>query len=62
MASGSVDHNRLQFVLQFILNARRSGRSEDHNGEHARAELVKIANDLYNKAFETCAYPEEPKG
>lgn len=62
MVKESVDHQRLQFVLQFILNARHSGRSDDHSGSHARAEIVKVANDLYDKAVESCAYPEEPKG
>lgn len=62
MASGPVDNQRLKFVLQYLLNARQSGRSQDHDGNHARADIVKVANDLYDKAVESCTYPEEPKG
>lgn len=54
MVQSVVDNKRLDFVLQYILDARRSGRAVDHDGTHNRAELVKVANDLYDKAVESC--------
>lgn len=60
MVTTITDERRLDFVLQYILNARRSGRSTDHDGEFARADLVKVANSLYDKALESCQTLEEP--
>jgi hypothetical protein len=42
------------FVLQFILNARLSGRVVDTDGDYQREQIVKAAGDLYDRTTELC--------
>lgn len=42
------------FMLQFILNARLSGRSQDVDGENYRKKIVDCAEDLWNKVGDRC--------
>lgn len=46
------------FMLQYILNARLSGRSTDVGSQHERKQNVEAAEDLYNKTMEKCLLPE----
>lgn len=48
------------FMLQFILNARRSGRDRDINSERDRNEIVDAAEDLWNKVNEKCVPVANP--
>ncbi|MNM23093.1 hypothetical protein D3C81_334840 [compost metagenome] len=45
------------FILQFILNARLSGRQTDIDGESDRRQIVDAAGDLYDKAVEKSMHP-----
>lgn len=48
------------FMLQFILNARRSGRDRDIHSERDRSEIVDAAEDLWNKVNEKCGPVANP--
>ncbi|MNN87373.1 hypothetical protein D3C81_2049190 [compost metagenome] len=54
-----LNHAKVDFMLQFILNARLSGRSQDigSGGERCRRELVEAAEDLYNQTMKKCEEP-----
>ncbi len=55
-----VEEKRMEFMLQYILNARLSGRSQDIDGTHARGQLVTAANDLFDQVVLKCTLiPED---
>ena len=49
-----VEEKRMAFMLQYILNARLSGRSADTDSTHERSQLVNAANDLYDQVMHKC--------
>jgi len=52
-----IDVDKKKFILQYLLNARRSGRScdsSDKDGAWERKLIVKAASDLYDKTIEIC--------
>jgi hypothetical protein len=62
-AGRKIDQRRLSFVLEFIQNARRSGRVKDigRGSDQEQNELVAAANALYDKAVESCTITEKAK-
>ncbi len=55
-----IEEKRMEFMLQYILNARLSGRSQDIDGTHARGQLVTAANDLFDQVVLKCTLiPED---
>jgi hypothetical protein len=60
-AGQKIDHKRLSFVLEYIQNARRSGRGMDvgRDSERNQKELIAAANALYDKAVESCTITEK---
>lgn len=52
-----INLKRLSFVLEFIQNARCTGRGLD--SENEQKELVATANALYDKAVESCVITEK---
>lgn len=54
-----VEEKRMEFMLQYILNARLSGRSQDIDGTHARGQLVTAANDLFDQVVLKCTLTPE---
>lgn len=42
------------FMLQYILNSRLSGRSTDIDSIGEREKLVRAAGDLYDRTIEAC--------
>lgn len=56
-----IDQKRLNFVLEYIQNSRRSGRAQDvgRGGDHQQDELVAAAAALYDKAVESCVITEK---
>lgn len=48
------------FMLQYILNARLSGRAMDIDSDTERGKLVRCASDLYDRTMGICA-PEAGK-
>lgn len=49
-----IDHKKREFMLQFLLNARLSGRQTDVDSDQERQSIVNAASDLYEKALEKC--------
>lgn len=49
------------FMLQYILNARLSGRSTDVGSQHERMQNVEAAEDLYNRTMAKCTEPAQGK-
>jgi hypothetical protein len=54
-----INPSKRDFMLQFILNARLSGRGQDigSGGERGRREIVEAAEDLYNLTMKKCEEP-----
>lgn len=52
-----IDVDKKKFILQYLLNARRSGRqcdSSNNDGAWERKLIVNAASDLYDKTIAIC--------
>lgn len=47
-----LDENKMQFITDYVIAARNSGRAKDLDGTYYRQEIVNVAADLYDRAFE----------
>lgn len=47
-----LDENKMQFITDYVIAARRGGRARDLDGTYYRQEIVNVAADLYDRAFE----------
>lgn len=54
-----VEEKRMEFMLQYILNARLSGRTQDIGSTHARGQLVTAADDLFDQVMLKCTIVSE---
>ena len=46
--------DKMQFMLSYLIAARRSGRSTDTANAHERWEITNAASDLYDRAEAIC--------
>lgn len=47
-----IDPLKHQFILDYVITARANGRTKDLDGTYYRQEIVNVAADLYDRAFE----------
>lgn len=59
--STKINTTKRDFMLQFILNARLSGRQVDNDSERERDSIVKVAEELYDKTLAKCTEPAQEK-
>lgn len=52
--SPEIDIDRMTFILKYIVAARRSGRTQDFEGDYYNEHIVNIANSLYDEAKRVC--------
>lgn len=55
-----VDSKKRDFILQYILNARLSGRSRDVGSVRDQKEIIETAESLYDQVTEVCTYASDP--
>lgn len=49
-----INVDKMQFMLTYMIAARRGGRAADCGDSHARYELTQAASDLYDRAERIC--------
>lgn len=49
-----VNRDKMQFMLNYFIAARRGGRSVDCGSSVARNEIVHAASDLYDRTYKVC--------
>lgn len=64
MAEAGYNNHKLEFMLDYIITARRSGRNSDigQRANSEREELVMSAEELYNKVLERCRIEDPEEG
>lgn len=64
MAEVGYNNHKLEFMLDYIISARRSGRNNDvgQRANFEREELVTTAEELYNKVLERCRIEDPEEG
>lgn len=53
-ARPEVNAHKQKFMLDYILNARLNGRTQDLGSSYNRREIVEAADDLYEKVYAAC--------